>query len=124
MEVQFSEVNCISKNIAESVEFLIEETKVDAIFVKFYFLSMNYKNKFRKFRSSHQRCSIKIDDLKISQNSRENTCVKVSFLEALSQMFSGVFCEIFKNTFFTEHLRATASANFTFCAKSLSLQSC
>ena len=40
MEIQ-SEVKCISKTIAESVEFLIEETKVDAISVKFYFLSMN-----------------------------------------------------------------------------------
>ena len=29
--------------------------------------------------------------------------------EALAPMFSCEFCEISKNTFFTEHLRATAS---------------
>ena len=31
--------------------------------------------------------------------------------EILAQMFSCEFCEIFKNTFFTEHLRTTASEN-------------
>ena len=30
--------------------------------------------------------------------------------EALVQVFSCEFCEIFKSTFFTEHLRATSSA--------------
>ena len=53
----------------------------------------------------------------ISQNSQENTCARVSFLiklqafkkEALAQVFSCEFCEISKNTFFTEHLWATAS---------------
>ena len=30
--------------------------------------------------------------------------------ETLAQESSCEFCEIFKNTFFTEHLRATASA--------------
>ena len=29
--------------------------------------------------------------------------------ETLAQVFSCEFCEIFKNAFFTEHLRATAS---------------
>ena len=29
--------------------------------------------------------------------------------ETLAQVFSGEFCEIFKNTFFTEHLWRTAS---------------
>ena len=32
--------------------------------------------------------------------------------EILVQGFSGVFCEISKNTFFTEHLWATASGSF------------
>ena len=41
--------------------------------------------------------------LKVSQNSQENICARVSFLIE--------FCEIFNNTFFTtEHLRTTASA--------------
>ena len=46
--------------------------------------------------------------LKISQNSRENTFARVSFLIKL-QVFYCEFCEIFKNTFFTEHLQKTAS---------------
>ena len=55
--------------------------------------------------------------LNISQNLQENTCVRVSFLiklqaeacnfiekETLAQVFSCEFWEIFKNTFFIEHL--------------------
>ena len=54
--------------------------------------------------------------LKISQNSQESTCARVSFLiklpkpcnlikkETLAQVFSCEFCENFKNTFFTEYL--------------------
>ena len=40
--------------------------------------------------------------LEISQNSQENTCASVSFL-------SCEFCEISKNIFLIEHIRATAS---------------
>ena len=55
--------------------------------------------------------------LRNSQNSHENTCVRVSFFincnfikkETLAQMFSYEFDEISKNTFFTEHLWTTAS---------------
>ena len=53
-----------------------------------------------------QRCSVKKVFLEISQNSRENTCARVSFLinsikkETLAQVFSCKFCEISKNTFF------------------------
>ena len=74
---------------------------------------------------------------KILQNSQKNSCARVSFLrvsfwtvfislqaliykireacsfikkEALAQVFSCEFCKIFKNTIFTEHLRATLSA--------------
>ena len=62
--------------------------------------------------------------LQISQNSQENTCARVSFLikfeglrpqvcnfiknEALAQVYSCEFCEIFKNRFSTEHLWTTA----------------
>ena len=51
---------------------------------------------------------------KISQNSRENTCARVSFLIKLQASDIGVFCEfceIFKITFFTEHLQRTASVS-------------
>ena len=52
--------------------------------------------------------------LEISQNSQENPCCRpeaCNFVktETLVQMFSCEFCEISKNTFFTEHFRATAS---------------
>ena len=56
------------------------------------------------------------------QNSQENLCARVSFLiklqaearnfikkETQAQVFSREFCEISKNTLFTEHLWATAS---------------
>ena len=47
--------------------------------------------------------------LKISQNSQENSFIKN---ETLAQMFSCQFCDIFRNTFFTEHLQGVASALF------------
>ena len=62
-------------------------------------------------------CSVKKVFSKISQNSQENTCARVSVLiklqtlgnflrqEALPQVFSYEFCEICKNTFFIEYLR-------------------
>ena len=42
----------------------------------------------------------------------ENKCVRVSFLMKLQtwDLFSCEFCEIFKNTLFTEHIWMTASA--------------
>ena len=62
--------------------------------------------------------------LEILQNSLENTCARVSFLiklqawdcnfikkVALAQVLSREFCEVSKNTFFTEQLRVTASVN-------------
>ena len=58
------------------------------------------------YRSSHLRCFIEI-----SLNSEENTFTRIFFLIKVpaSQVFSCEFCEIFKNTCFTEHLRTTAS---------------
>ena len=80
--------------------------------------------------SSYRRCFVKKVFLKISQNSQENTCVRVFLIklqqacnfikkeiltqvfsccnfikkEILAQVFSCEFYEIFKNTFFIEHL--------------------
>ena len=75
-----------------------------------------------KYRSSHRSRSINVF-LKTSQNSQKNTCGTVSYLiisqastcssfkkETLVQVFSCEFCEIFKNTLFTEHIGATTSA--------------
>ena len=60
--------------------------------------------------------------LKISQNSQENTCARISFLIKLQasqpatfskkrQVFSSKFCESFKNNFFAEHPRVTVSVS-------------
>ena len=63
-------------------------------------------------RSIHQEVFCKKVFLKISQNSLENTGVRVSFLVklTLAQVLSCEFCEISINTFLTEHLWAIASA--------------
>ena len=64
--------------------------------------------------------------LEILHNSQENTCARVSFLlkfaglrratllryENLAQTFSCEFCEISRNTVFTEHLQETSSVWF------------
>ena len=73
-------------------------------------------------RSSHRRCFVRKVFLEILENSQENTCARVSFLiklqasacnfikkETLAQLFCCEFCKIYKDTFFTEHLRTTAS---------------
>ena len=67
-------------------------------------------------RSSHRRCSAKKVFLEISLNLQESTCGKApcracNFIkkETLAKVFSLEFYEIFKNTFFTEHLRTSAS---------------
>ena len=72
-------------------------------------LPETFKNSPSEVRSSHRRCSVR------KGNSQENICARVSFLknfmkkETLAQVFSCEFCEISKNTFFTEHLWAAAS---------------
>ena len=69
-----------------------------------------------------RRCTVKKVFLKISQNSQENTCAWIFFFnrlktltacnfikkETLAQMLSCESCEIFKKTYFAEHLRTTA----------------
>ena len=75
----------------------------------------------REDKSSHRRCSVRKGVLRNFVNSLENACARVFFLiklqapcnfikkETLAQVFSCDFCEISKNTFFTEHLQTTAS---------------
>ena len=69
-----------------------------------------------------QRCSFKKVFLEISQNSRENTSARVSFLiklqaynfikkETLAQVFSCEFCEISKNIFLYRTPLVAASAD-------------
>ena len=58
-----------------------------------------------------RRCSVKKVVWEVLQNSLENIRARVSFIkkEKLALIFSCEFRETFKNTFFTEHLRGTAS---------------
>ena len=58
-------------------------------------------------------CSVEKVFLKILQNSQENTCARISLMQAwpeiLAEVFSCQFCKISKSNFFTEHIWATTS---------------
>ena len=104
--------------------FLFKTRKVRKSKESFLRAFENRNGKLLRFLwSSHLRSSVRKSILKISQNSQENTCIGVSFLinlhasglqlyqkkETPTQVFSCEFSKIFKNTFFSEHLRKTAS---------------
>ena len=72
--------------------------------------------------SSHLRCSVKKGVPEIIRitygysddfRGHRSTCNFVK-KETLAQVFSCEFCEISKNTFFTEYLRTTASIKMNF----------
>ena len=69
------------------------------------------------YRSSHRRCSIKKGFLRnFAKFTGKHLCrpEPCNFIkkETLAQVFSCEFCEISKNTLFTEHLRTTTSFSF------------
>ena len=67
---------------------------------------------YSKTRRSHRGCSVKKDVLRnFAKFTGKQLCQRLNFIkkESLAQVFSCEFCEISKNTFFTEHLRTTAS---------------
>ena len=64
---------------------------------------------------SHWRCSMKKGALKhFAKFIGKHQCQSLFFnkKETLVQVFSFEFCGIFKNTYFTEHLRITAAVRF------------
>ena len=74
-------------------------------------------NTREEYKSSHRRCSFKKGVLKISQNSQENTCARVSFNKVAGlrsaklfkkrlwhRCFPVNFAEFFRIPFFAEHL--------------------
>ena len=76
-------------------------------------------------RSSHQRCSVRKSVLRnFAKFTGKHLCQNLFFnkvadlacnfikKENLAQVFSSEFCEISKNTFFTEHLLTTASCPY------------
>ena len=79
---------------------------------KTFFFRKNLAKNPVLYRSSQQRCP------KISPNSRENSCIGVSFLIKIqasgcigdsSKGFSSEFCEVFKKAFFTERFPTNSS---------------
>ena len=71
--------------------------------------SGNYR--FSDARSSHQRCSIKKVFLKIHNIHRKTPVLEPYFNNNFTKIhvFSCKYWEIFKNTYFEEHLRTAAS---------------
>ena len=74
-----------------------------------------------KTRSSHQMCSLREGVLRnfakftgkhLCQSLQAEACNFIK-KETLAQVFSFEFCEFSKNTFFTEHLWATASGKLS-----------
>ena len=73
-----------------------------------------YLDTSRSDSSSHRRCSVKIGVLKISQNSQENTCTRVSFwikLQSTWYRCGPVNFAKFLRTLFAEHLWPTVVVN-------------
>ena len=61
------------------------------------------------FRSSHRKCSVRKGVLRnFGPGCRPQACNFIK-IETMAQVFSYEFCEISKNTFFTEHVWAIAS---------------
>ena len=68
-----------------------------------------------RFRSSHQRCSLKKFVLRnFTKFTGKHLCQSLFIKkETLAQVFSSEFCEVSQNIFFTEHLWTTASVDWT-----------
>ena len=92
------------------------------------------------YRSSQRRCSVRKGVLRnFAKFTGKHLCLSLFFnkvaglrpgtaynfikKETLAQVFSYEFCEISKNTIFTEHLRATASVYMHFNLVTVSLWS-
>ena len=108
-----------SRPVSQIIEVLIRWNSTTSIFTNL--LLYFYENKQKqppeviyKKRVLKNLNSVEKMFLKISQNLQESTCARVSFFnfikkEALAQVFSCEFCEIFKNIISADHIRATAS---------------
>ena len=96
---------------------IIGQKKIISLAQQINLTQTNVRGSNRKAETVTQKCSVKKVFLKISQNSQENTCVRISFLIRLhvesstfikqgnpAQVFTFKFCEVFKNSSFIEHL--------------------
>ena len=94
--------NCETGNCCQKSQVFMQEKQL-LIFAIVICLLRNYLN----FRSSHRRCSVKKVFLEISQNSKENTLVRVAFLIKLQASV----CNFIKNT---ESAKSVARAESVF----------
>ena len=86
-----------------NLSFYINVTKLpNSTRVKFHSLNST------KYRSSQRRCPVRKGVLRNFAKFRPQDCNFIK-KETHAQVFSCEFCEIFKNTFFREHLQETAS---------------
>ena len=119
----------LKKKIRDEVEFWHADKHQSFLQVDFKTLGIRASYKIilslltGMIRSSHQRCSVKNGVLRIfAKFTGKHLCQSLFFKnvtgaacnliekETLAQVFSCEFCESSKNTFFTEHVWATASA--------------
>ena len=82
--------------------------------------SESIAREFGNDRSSHRKSSIEKDVLEIfTKFTGKHLCQSLFFNnKTLPQVFSCEFCEIFRNIFFTEHLRVTASGDRYYITRS------
>ena len=92
-------------------------TRVNIDFYRLFFQPLLKSNFIEKHRRSHRRRSVNKIALKnFSKFTRKRLYWslffnKVAGLRPTTQVFSCEFCKIFKNNFFVEHLRTSASGS-------------
>ena len=92
-------------------------SRISRSFASFFRVGKNCGEKWSdRFRTSHQKCPVKkgvITNFAKFIEKRLQRLKSCNFIknETLVQVFSCEFCEIFKNTYFVEHLRTTTSVN-------------
>ena len=107
----------LNKRLVRQEKYIFPKRSILGIQNHLSNLSLTKEIRLYWFSRSELLCE---KSVKNSQNSEENTCARVSFLtssfikkEALTKVFSCEFCDIFKNTLFTEHFWVTASGYLT-----------
>ena len=107
----------LNKRLVRQEKYIFPKRSILGIQNHLSNLSLTEEIRLYWFSRSELLCE---KSVKNSQNSEENTCARVSFLtcsfikkEALTKVFSCEFCDIFKNTLFTEHFWVTASGYLT-----------
>ena len=85
----FNRICFISWKLQQKEPFFLKESLVLSILKRLSFFRwtmdklstyLDVADSFAKYRSSHQRCSVKKVFLEISRNSQENICARASFL--------------------------------------------